>query len=51
VRNSYFHVEKFTGGAEGKWERDAKLIEEAHSVLKMARGFAVNQYQGAGDSV
>ena len=51
VRNSYFHGEKFTGGPDGQWERDAKLIEEAHAVLKMARGFALNQNQDAGDSV
>lgn len=42
VRNSYFHGEKFTGGAEGQWRRDAKLVEEAHAVLKMARDYAVD---------
>lgn len=36
VRNSYIHGEKFTGGPEGQWERDATLIEEAHAVLKAA---------------
>jgi len=43
VRNSYFHGEKFTGGPAGQWERDAKLIEEAHTVLKEAQKFAFNQ--------
>lgn len=41
VRNSYLHGEKFTGGPEGQWERDARLIEEAHAVLKEARAFAL----------
>jgi hypothetical protein len=36
VRNSYIHGEKFRGGPEGQWDRDAKLIEEAHAVLKEA---------------
>ncbi len=40
VRNSYIHGEKFTGGPEGQWERDATLIAEAHMVLKDAMDFA-----------
>jgi hypothetical protein len=36
VRNSYIHGEKFRGGPEGQWERDLKLIKEAHAVLKEA---------------
>lgn len=40
VRNSYMHGEKFTGGPEGQWERDAVLIEEAHAVLKQAMDYA-----------
>lgn len=36
VRNSCFHGEKFRGGANGQWQRDAKLIEEAHAVLSEA---------------
>lgn len=40
VRNSYIHGEKFTGGPEGQWERDAVLVEEAHAVLKLAMIFA-----------
>ncbi|WP_282045878.1 hypothetical protein [Roseibium album] len=36
VRNSYLHGEKFTGGPEGQWERDATLVEEAHAVLMEA---------------
>ncbi|RUV40611.1 MAG: hypothetical protein EOQ55_28625 [Mesorhizobium sp.] len=36
VRNSYIHGEKFTGGPEGQWERDALLIHEAHAVLNRA---------------
>lgn len=40
VRNSYIHGEKFTGGPEGQWERDATLIAEAHAVLKEAVSFA-----------
>jgi len=36
VRNSYIHGEKFRGGPEGQWERDATLIEEAHAVLDEA---------------
>lgn len=39
VRNSYVHGEKFTGGPEGQWDRDAALIEEAHAVLKEALTF------------
>ncbi|ESZ30603.1 hypothetical protein [Mesorhizobium sp. L2C084A000] len=46
VRNSYIHGEKFTGGPEGQWERDARLIEEAHTVLNRAWSFA----SGAGSS-
>jgi len=34
VRNSYIHGEKFTGGPEGQWDRDATLIAEAHAVLR-----------------
>lgn len=40
VRNSYLHGEKFTGGPDGQWGRDAKLVEEAHAVLKEAQKFA-----------
>lgn len=36
VRNSYLHGEKFTGGPDGQWARDIKLIEEAHAVLDVA---------------
>jgi|SRR5215217_4302615 len=36
VRNSYLHGEKFTGGPEGQWDRDIKLVEEAHDVLRAA---------------
>lgn len=49
VRNSYFHGEKFMGGPAGQWERDAKLVEEAHAVLKEAKKFAFNQRGGVGD--
>ena len=51
VRNSYFHGEKFTGGPTGQWERDAKLIEEAHTVLKMVEEFTFNQQCDVGDPV
>lgn len=51
VRNSYFHGEKFTGGPAGQWERDAKLIEEAHAVLIKAGEFAFNQLRDLGDPV
>jgi hypothetical protein len=40
VRNSYIHGEKFTGGPEGQWQRDATLVAEAHAVLKEAMQFA-----------
>lgn len=36
VRNSYLHGEKFVGGPEGQWERDATLIKEAYAVLDEA---------------
>jgi len=36
VRNSYLHGEKFRGGPNGQWERDANLIMEAHAVLDEA---------------
>jgi hypothetical protein len=36
VRNSYLHGEKFTGGPDGQWERDAILVKEAHAVLNEA---------------
>jgi hypothetical protein len=36
VRNSYIHGEKFTGGPEGQWKRDARLVVEAHAVLREA---------------
>jgi hypothetical protein len=39
VRNSYVHGEKFTGGPEGQWARDAVLIAEAHAVLAEALTF------------
>jgi hypothetical protein len=38
VRNSYIHGEKFTGGPDYQWERDALLVAEAHEVLKEAIG-------------
>lgn len=38
VRNSYIHGEKFTGGPDNQWKRDALLMAEAHAVLKMAIG-------------
>lgn len=38
VRNSYIHGEKFTGGPDNQWERDALLVSEAHAVLKEAIG-------------
>lgn len=43
VRNSYIHGEKFTGGPEGQWKRDATLVAEAHAVLKEAMRFASGQ--------
>jgi hypothetical protein len=48
---TYFHGEKFTGGPDGQWERDAKLIEEAHAVLKEAQKFAFNEPGGVVDPV
>ncbi|HTN62103.1 MAG TPA: hypothetical protein VL147_11180 [Devosia sp.] len=36
VRNSYIQGEKFTGGSEGQWDRDGRLVEEAHEVLRAA---------------
>ncbi|NKL12105.1 hypothetical protein GFL78_08910 [Rhizobium leguminosarum bv. viciae] len=36
VRNSYLHGEKFVGGPEGQFERDATLVIEAHAVLREA---------------
>ncbi len=36
VRNSYLHGEKFVGGPDGQWERDATLVKEAHGVLREA---------------
>ncbi len=38
VRNSYIHGEKFTGGPDNQWKRDALLVAEAHAVLKRAIG-------------
>ncbi len=38
VRNSYIHGEKFTGGPDNQWERDALLVAEAHAVLRDAVG-------------
>ena len=56
VRNSYIHGEKFTGGPEGQWERDATLVAEAHAVLKEAMAFAsthlptaISDGQGSGN--
>ncbi|MGF1630202.1 MAG: hypothetical protein ACFCUT_12090 [Kiloniellaceae bacterium] len=40
VRNSYIHGEKFRGGPEGQWERDTRLITEAHAVLREAMEYA-----------
>lgn len=42
VRNSYLHGEKFTGGPDGQWERDTKLVSEAYAVLVEARAFALS---------
>lgn len=39
VRNSCFHGEKFRGGANGQWQRDTTLIEEAHAVLMEAHTY------------
>lgn len=39
IRNNYLHGEKFTGGPDGQWERDAILVAEAHAVLKLAMVF------------
>jgi hypothetical protein len=36
VRNSFVHGEKFVGGPDGQWERDARLVKEALAVLKLA---------------
>jgi hypothetical protein len=36
VRNSYLHGEKFVGGPEGQFQRDATLVSEAHAVLREA---------------
>jgi hypothetical protein len=36
VRNSYIHGEKFVGGGDDQWERDATLVREALAVLKFA---------------
>lgn len=36
VRNSYLHGEKFVGGPDGQFERDATLVKEAHAVLREA---------------
>lgn len=42
VRNSYLHGEKFRGGPDGQWERDVKLIKEAHAVLRAAIAWPEN---------
>jgi len=44
VRNNYFHGEKFTGGPDWQWERDAALVTEAHLVLKSARVLRTKHY-------
>lgn len=49
VRNSYIHGEKFTGGPEGQWDRDLKLISEAHEVLREAMSYS--HLSGSTDSV
>jgi len=36
VRNSYVHGEKFVGGPDRQWERDAILVNEALQVLQLA---------------
>ena len=36
VRNSYLHGEKFVGGPNGQFDRDATLVSEAHAVLREA---------------
>ncbi|WP_436640111.1 hypothetical protein [Microbaculum sp. FT89] len=40
VRNSYIHGEKFTGGPERQWERDERLVTEAHAILVEAMKFS-----------
>lgn len=47
VRNSYLHGEKFTGGPDGQWERDAELVAEAHAVLKSAMAFQGDKLSNA----
>jgi hypothetical protein len=36
VRNGYVHGEKFTGGAEGQWDRGGRLVGKAHDALRAA---------------
>ena len=36
IRNSYIHGEKFVGGGDNQWERDATLVREALAILKFA---------------
>lgn len=43
VRNSYLHGEKFVGGPEGQFERDATLVTEAHAVLRQALRVLTNE--------
>lgn len=45
VRNSYLHGEKFVGGPEGQFERDATLVIEAHAVLSEAVRVLTNDRQ------
>ncbi|MCI1000680.1 hypothetical protein HWD97_11390 [Ochrobactrum sp. C6C9] len=45
VRNSYLHGEKFVGGPEGQFERDATLVIEAHAVLREAVRVFINVYK------
>jgi hypothetical protein len=36
----WLYAEKFTGGPEGQWERDATLVVEAHAAVKKAMDLA-----------
>ncbi len=50
VRNSCFHGEKFRGGANGQWQRDAKLIQEAYAVLSEALTYVPVTPSGGSDT-
>jgi hypothetical protein len=49
VRNSYIHGEKFAGGPDNQWERDALLVAEAHAVLKEAIGIGPASLRNGAD--